>query len=224
MVIEKKKFGFDIHGVLDDLPGTFVALNNALYNAGHEIHIITGITASTEVLRELQDAGIKWHRFFSIVDYHKSVGTKIEYDEKTGLPWLDKEMWNRTKADYCEREGIDLHFDDTGAYEPHFRTPFARVWTKNNRNGRGTKPTKTAVLDLRDTILEAPFTDEQVKNINEYQKHPSFHPFTCCSHDGCTRNETNNNGLLVATNTGMECSCGKWKQKWVHKFMAENNE
>lgn len=29
--------------------------------------------------------------------------------------------------------------------------------------------------------ITAPFTEEQVKNLNDYQKSGEFHPFTCCS-------------------------------------------
>lgn len=212
----RKKFGFDIHGVLDDLPETFLALNRALYDAGHEIHIITGITAGKEVLQELLDIGIRWHRFFSIVDYHKSIGTPIEYG-KDGLPWLDRELWNKTKGEYCKRVGIDMHFDDTGEYEQYFHTPFARVWTKNNRNGRGIKPTATAVLpNLHAGHVHAPWTDEQVNSINRYQKIGIPHPLTCAA-PGCTSTDC----ILVAKHDGMHCECGQWKQDWVHDFMTK---
>jgi len=138
------KFGFDIHGVLDDLPEVFVAMNGALYEAGHEIHILTGSRETQDIHQELAEIGIRYHKFFSITDYHESIGTKVWNDEN-GEPWLDNERWNRTKAEYCEREGIDLHFDDSSEYEPHFVTPFARIWTKNNRHGRGPKKRRTAL-------------------------------------------------------------------------------
>src|SRR3972149_10737015 len=66
-----------------------------------------------------------------------SKDTKMWYHN--GTPWIDKTEWDKTKAEYCRREGIHLHFDDTPEYEGYFTTPFARVWTKNNRNGRGIK-------------------------------------------------------------------------------------
>lgn len=143
--MNKKKFGFDIHGVLDDLPETFVALNNALYDAGHEIHILTGSHGSEKVYQQLRDIGIKWHKFFSISDYHKEKSTTMWYAD--GLPWIDKAEWDKTKGEYCLKEGIDLHFDDTPEYETYFKTPFARVWTKNNRNGRGLKVKSEFITD-----------------------------------------------------------------------------
>lgn len=144
--MKKLKFGFDIHGVLDDLPETFVELNQALYDAGHEIHILTGSHASDKVFSQLTDLGFRWHKFFSIADYHKeNKDTKMWYHN--GTPWIDKTEWDKTKGDYCRREGIHLHFDDTPEYEGYFTTPFARVWTKNNRNGRGTKTKGDFITD-----------------------------------------------------------------------------
>ena len=42
-------------------------------------------------------------------------------------------------------------------------------------------------------IIKAPFTEEQVKILNEYQKSGNFHPFTCCSQDldSCKRKNSN---------------------------------
>ena len=138
------KFGFDIHGVLDDLPETFRALNNSLYDSGYEIHILTGSHISNKIKNQLDSLGIKYHHLFSISDYHKSIGTEMWYDDD-GQPWLDKESWNKTKGEYCEKHGINLHFDDSDVYNEHFKTPFARVWTKNNRNGRGKKKKGSAL-------------------------------------------------------------------------------
>lgn len=65
----------------------------------------------------------------------------------------------------------------------------------------------------------APFTEEQVKNLNIYQD-SWFHPFTCCGHNGCKRRE-HNDGILIATTEGWICPCGKYKQDWAHAGMAE---
>ena len=34
--------------------------------------------------------------------------------------------------------------------------------------------------------IKAPFTEEQVKNLNDFQKSNNFHPFTCCSDEKST--------------------------------------
>ena len=84
------------------------------------------------------------------------------------------------------------------------------------------------------TQIKAPFTEEQVKKINEYQNRGNMHPFTCCSPDDideCQRKRKTypdgrvagglNEGILIATTEGLVCPCGKYKQNWVHSFMAE---
>lgn len=85
--------------------------------------------------------------------------------------------------------------------------------------------------------IKAPFTEEQVKNLNDFQKSGRYHPFTCCSPDltSCKRKASNekrmngeevpytdeNEGILVATTEGWVCPCGEYKQNWAHSFMAE---
>lgn len=57
----------------------------------------------------------------------------------------------------------------------------------------------------------APFSQDQVRSINAYQRDGLYHPFTCGeSHP------------LVATGMGLYCpEDGKFKQFWVHDFMAD---
>ncbi len=132
--MKKLKFSNDIHGVIDDLPEAFVAINNALFDAGHEIHIITGSRKTESIINALAKLGIKYHYFFSISDYCKQTGIEVTDDSK-GDPWVDEETWNKTKGDYCAKVGIDLHFDDSDVYHKYFTTPYARVFTKNNKGG-----------------------------------------------------------------------------------------
>ena len=66
-------------------------------------------------------------------------------------------------------------------------------------------------------IIKAPFTDEQVKNLNIYQKAGRFHPFTCANRD----ENHEHDDVLVATNEGWICPICGYKQDWAHKFMAD---
>lgn len=127
-------YSFDIHGVLDDLPSVFVDLANALYDAGHEIHIVTGSAYNESIGGKLHELGIKYHKYFSITEYCLKNNIQVTYDEK-GDPWIDVDIWNKAKAIYCAENKIDLHFDDSDIYHQHFTTPYARVYTKNNRGG-----------------------------------------------------------------------------------------
>jgi hypothetical protein len=78
--------------------------------------------------------------------------------------------------------------------------------------------------------IEAPFTKEQVDKLNNYQKEGVFHPFTCCSPPDIKECKRINNegetyeereGILIATELGWICPCGKYKQDWAHSFMTE---
>lgn len=113
------KFGFDVHGVLDTHPEIYSALTVALMKHGHEVHVITGIQKTPEIIKQLEEAGICWSHWFSIVQYHLDKGdvmVRFEGDQ----PWMDREVWNRTKAEYCERVGIDLMIDDSPIYGSYF--------------------------------------------------------------------------------------------------------
>lgn len=75
----------------------------------------------------------------------------------------------------------------------------------------------------------APWTDEQVKNLNDYQEAGAFHSFTCSA---CRDNPKNHQydpkfecSILVgdfpltATNTGWICNSCNYTQNWAHDFM-----
>jgi hypothetical protein len=105
--------GLDIHGVIDRHTGEIVRLVRRWRYAGHRIHVITGEgwdTAGKEVL----DLGVPYDKHFSIVDYHREIGTRMEL--KSDGWWMDRDEWDRTKGDYCLREGVDIMFDDTPRY------------------------------------------------------------------------------------------------------------
>lgn len=59
----------------------------------------------------------------------------------------------------------------------------------------------------------APWTAEEVANLNEFQNAGYMHPFTCGSED-CR-------AVLVATPEGWTCPAGcGYTQDWAHDFMA----
>lgn len=64
-----------------------------------------------------------------------------------------------------------------------------------------------------ENVIYAPFTPEQIKNLNEYQAGP-IHPFTCGS------KELNCNGVLIATEKGWMCPKCSYTQNWAHESMS----
>jgi hypothetical protein len=119
------KIGFDFHDVLDKHE-LFRVLANFLVDSGHEVHILTGEERNSALQKKIKDLGIKWTKIFSITSYHKKKGTPIRYD-KNGKPWMNKKLWDRTKADYCKTHKIDLHIDNSVTYGKYFKTPYLLV-------------------------------------------------------------------------------------------------
>ena len=71
--------------------------------------------------------------------------------------------------------------------------------------------------------MQAPFNEEQIKSINEFQQSGAFHPFTCGSGRRTDADHTDGEGLLVATADGMICPFCDYRQDWVHDFMADGS-
>lgn len=135
------KLGIDWHGVLDALPEDIAFLSKAIIKAGGEVHILTGMTWTEECNQKLKEWGVEWTHTFSIFDYHHKIlkTPAIGWHETFNIPKIDDELWDKTKGDYCRRHNINLHLDDTLQYNKHFTTPYARVWTHNNKPKRQDK-------------------------------------------------------------------------------------
>jgi hypothetical protein len=134
----KLKIGFDIHGVVDTCPRLFNQLAWVLMEARHEVHIITG-PSRIIAEKELARVGMPYTHIFSIVDHYQAKGMQIQYD-KNERPWMDPYLWDRAKGEYCQRQGIDLHLDDSDIYGYFFTTPYARFFSKNGDRQRKMKP------------------------------------------------------------------------------------
>jgi hypothetical protein len=127
----KIKIGLDIHGVIDSNINFFKILTKLLVDNGHEVHIITGAKIENE-LPFLKENTISYTHLFSITDYHIEKGTEITWDEKNN-PHLETYAWDKAKAEYCKKENIDIHFDDSDIYNYFFKTPYARYFAKDTK-------------------------------------------------------------------------------------------
>lgn len=121
---KKIRIGLDVHGVIDNIP-FFQVIGRLLVNAGHEVHIITG-RQWHKIREELADNSIFDHfhytHHFSITDYLIKNNQKCRWEDPDN-PWFDETEWNKAKGEYCEREKIDVHFDDSAEYAEFFKTP-----------------------------------------------------------------------------------------------------
>lgn len=118
------KIGLDIHGVIDAFPEKYLRLVQAFDPDDVEIHVITGVKQElddTPVLQFNMDEGkqLTPHFWFSIHQECEDQGVEIIYDEK-GRPHVDPRIWDRMKAEYCEKMGIDFMFDDSPVYGEYF--------------------------------------------------------------------------------------------------------
>ncbi len=130
----KIKIGLDIHGVVDSNLIFFKTLTKLLVDNGHEVHIITGARIEKE-LPFLKKNSISYTHLFSITDHHIEKGTKIIWDEKND-PHLETYLWDKTKAEYCKKQKIDIHFDDSDIYNYFFKTPYARYYSKDTKRNK----------------------------------------------------------------------------------------
>jgi hypothetical protein len=126
---KKFKFSLDIHGVCDTDPQLFSELSRIIVESGNFLYILTGKHINDGVVEELEKYGIMYTHLFSIADFHKAKGTIIRYDDK-GTPWIDEELWNKTKGEYCRENEIDLHIDDSSTYGKYFSTSYAQAKIK----------------------------------------------------------------------------------------------
>jgi len=129
------KVAFDLHGVMDRYPKQYAELAELVLSIpGNEVHIVTGLI-EVEGVPLCLEAGIEYTHYFSIVDYHTDQGTQVEWKENgrgETTPFMDNEKWDRTKADYCERMGITMIFDDSPVYGKYFNGDCLYLLQKNH--------------------------------------------------------------------------------------------
>lgn len=131
------KIGIDIHGVLEDIPDTIKFILKSITKNGGEVHIITG-SEELVAYEELDALGcLPDVHYTNVVGIPEILYNMMQIEpipgefDSRGVPLYTKEQWDSAKAFYCLREGIDLHLDDSLFYLEHFKTPCAKLWTKD---------------------------------------------------------------------------------------------
>ena len=120
-----KRIGFDIHGVIDKNPELFSKITKDFKNLGYEVHILTGSLPTPALYEELKSYDILYDDLFSILGYHRANGSKMWKDDRGW--WVDDDVWNKTKAEYCDSKGFLFHLDDTRIYGQYFKSPFGHI-------------------------------------------------------------------------------------------------
>lgn len=136
------KIAFDIHGVLDHHLH-FRTVAKQLYELGvDEIYIISGQLFDSDMQDLLYKYKINFHKYFSItqelIDRDADLLTWLD-----GKPYAADDVWNKVKAEICEREGIHVLYDDSTKYGKYFSeidTLYMQVhnghWSESGRECR----------------------------------------------------------------------------------------
>lgn len=115
------KIGIDIHNCIDKYPEHFSFLTKSLIENGCEVHIITGSSWTEDIIKYLVGFNIFWSHHFSITDYLLEKGEVVSWKDSDN-PFFSDDIWNQAKAEYCEKNNIDMHFDDSDVYGKYFKT------------------------------------------------------------------------------------------------------
>lgn len=115
-----RKIGFDYHGVLNIEDDKFRDLAKTLVQAGHEVHVLTGLPERrwNDDTRGLLIRDVHYTHFFSVSDYlgdldAPNIGT-------TDNPMYDDLSWNSAKGEYAFYNNLTEHYDDTAEYAKYF--------------------------------------------------------------------------------------------------------
>lgn len=133
----KFSLGVDFHGVIDSTPEIFAFLSKAIISNGGFFHILTGGSWTDELQKQIESYGISFTHHFSVYDHLMEIGSKtigeITFPDGTIQKKFEDGVWDDVKAKYCIDNNISLHIDDTLIYNDHFKTPFCRFWSHNNK-------------------------------------------------------------------------------------------
>ena len=121
------KIGIDFHGVINTNPRFFKDFLAVMLEHNIEVHIISG--GPRDFLEKyLQQHQIPYSVLWCIFDFYEAKDQVIFNDD--GTFFVDDELWNTAKAEYCAENGISLHIDDSLVYERSFSTPYCRYDAK----------------------------------------------------------------------------------------------
>lgn len=126
----KLKIGLDYHGVINTNLAYFKQFCAILLARGHEVHILSG-GPEEKIVASLQAAGIEFTKVFTIFDFYNQKGMACRLSN--GDFYIDENLWNETKAEYCRQNKIDMQIDDSLIYGRYFTTPYC-IYNDRQKN------------------------------------------------------------------------------------------
>lgn len=145
---KRLKIGIDYHGVITQNPAFFQELTALAVKENHTIIVLSGAKAQ-DVETYLLRNNISYSAVFSLLDYFEARELATFYED--GSFFVPSILWDRAKADYCLKNGVDLHIDDSMLYGTYFQTPFCLYSKKGERC---TFIKKNVVLDFQKSAKE----------------------------------------------------------------------
>jgi len=177
--MKRIKMGIDIRQMGAVKESFFSELSRLLVKSGHEVHLLIEEEFTPALEKYLRDdLRLSWTHLFSVPTYQKARGVNITYIQ--GFPYMDEEIWNRTKAEYCREQNLDLHIDHSDVYARHFTTAYARFYERRIPRtkkkvaimGGSFNPVTHGHLELGKTVLKS------IPDMDQVWLMPAFrHPF-----------------------------------------------
>ncbi|MBQ2884313.1 MAG: hypothetical protein IJE43_11165 [Alphaproteobacteria bacterium] len=118
-----KKIGIDFHGVISSQPEVFEVFTKEIRKHGVEVFVISG-GPEKDIIKYMHRYHIEYDHVWGILDYYETQGQVAYFDD--GSFQVPTELWNRAKAEYCAKEGIEFHIDDSNVYGKYFVTPYCK--------------------------------------------------------------------------------------------------
>ena len=85
---------------------------------------------------DIKNKGLKKYKFIDLFagigGFHLALSsfgaecvfvTEIIYQDSLN-PWIDGDLWDKCKGEYCKKNDITITLDDTKGYAKYFSTPF----------------------------------------------------------------------------------------------------
>lgn len=139
------KISIDYHGVLTENPLFFKKFNTMAIGCGYEIYIVSG--GHQKDIEEFVDTHqIPYTRIWSVVDHFERLKLVQYYPD--GSFYVSDKLWNKAKAEYCLKNQISCHIDDSWLYGKYFDTPFC-LYNGRKKNCLFTKTEKTLSINFR---------------------------------------------------------------------------
>jgi len=152
------KIGLDFHGVISAQPDKFAIFCKKIRQLGVAVYVISGGPKS-DIIKYLDRYGIEYDQVWAILDDCEKNGTVSFYDD--GSFQVPTEIWDKAKAEYCAKEGIDFHVDDSAIYGRYFVTPYCHYDIKqgccrlNNRVEINFNSPKAAAVKIAEFLQKS---------------------------------------------------------------------